>query len=416
MTLLSNQDKTHTSSRFSNYLPHHIYPRRGYSCLYVRILDLCTPIPPNTDQVVWIFLSELEGNILVKPELDHCLGQAQLTSGPQNRVDLCYRQYKHACFHRISQVPLNKLSIRIADHESNLLDNVANRATSVTLEIMDEIETGEQFEIAGFSNPTAENNPFPYNRANDFTVPLPYEVNLGEGWEVALKSMTFPAQMVNTKYWLRVREQLFYLDVSVVTSRREAVALLKETLESSNYGEGFDVRLQNATTHAGYVLHVKRKDDTTDFPEDFVMGVSEAVVKLLNPASNLSTMLFTVGAGQTLPLNVAPDLDRHTVPKEISPIGFIHCDTVASSVLGGELQPLLHTIPMGRFVFSQNVSFYEPENLVYRDTINRKFNSVNIKLFDVHGEKYPIQPHRDQDNIIITLKFRRRQNLASYAL
>lgn len=414
VTLLSNLDASHTSSQFSNYLPHRIYPRRGYSCLYVRILDLCVPVPPNTDQVAWIFLSELEGNILVRDELDHCLGQVHLNSQLQNKDGLCYREYKHSSFHRVNQIPLNKLSIRIADHESRNIDSVANRVTSVTLEIMDEIETGEQFEITGLSRTEAENNPFPYNSTNDFTIPLPYEINLGEGWEVALKSITFPAGLVHPDYWVQIQDQDFYIDVSAISSRRQAAALVVETFNRSEFANELEVELGRSRATRGYTLRITRLPHA-DEERRLSMGFSKAIVKLLNPESVMPDLYISLQPDQKFPLTVGADLDVPILP-DYSPIGLIHCDAVACSVVGAELRPLLHTVPLGQFIFSRNVSFYEPENIVYRDTVSRKFSSINIKMLDVKGKKYRVMKRREQDGVIITLKFRRRQNLASYAL
>ncbi len=58
----------------------------------------------------------------------------------------------------------------------------------------------------------------------------------------------------------------------------------------------------------------------------------------------------------------------------------------------------------------------ESENMVYRDTVNWKFSLINIKLLDVNGKKYSMATQREQDSVIITLKFRRRQDLVGYAL
>lgn len=373
------------------------------------------PVPPNTDQVVWVFLSELEGNILIRPELDLCLGQTHLSSDSANKDELCYTEFKHSSFHRINQIPLNKLSIRIANHESININSVANRVTSVTLEIMDEIETGEQFEVAGFSNLPAENNPFPYNRVNDFTISLPYEINLGAGWEVALKSITFPAALVHSEYWLSVQNEKAYIDVSAIKTRRQALGVVVDTLKRSEYSDDMYVQTLQSNNSRNYVLRVTRLRNT-NYPDGFSLGYSEKLAKLLNPEGDIPDLNVMLEEGQYFPLTVvAADLDRPLAPN-YSPIGFIHCDVVASSVVGGELQPLLHTIPMGQFVFSNNVSFYQPENILYRDTISRKFSCINIRVVDVKGNKYPFHAQNRDDSIIVTLKFRRRQNLASYAM
>ena len=145
------------------------------------------------------------------------------------------------------------------------------------------------------------------------------------------------------------------------------------------------------------------------------MGFSKAIVKLLNPESVMPDLYISLQPDQKFPLTVGADLDVPILP-DYSPIGLIHCDAVACSVVGAELRPLLHTVPLGQFIFSRNVSFYEPENIVYRDTVSRKFSSINIKMLDVKGKKYRVMKRREQDGVIITLKFRRRQNLASYAL
>ena len=415
VTLLSNQNKVHTTSQFSNYLPKHIYPRRGYSNLYVRILNVSTPVPTNTNQVAWIFLSELEGNILIRPELDLCLGQVHLDNNSQNRDGLCYRDFRQSSFHRINQIPLNKLSIRLANHESITINSVENRVTCITLEIMDEIETGEQFEIAGFSQLPAENNPFPFNRANDFTIPLPYEINLENGWEVALKSITFPDSMVQSQYWLQVDEEIFYLDVSAIRIRRQVVGLVMDTLNTKNQmANEIDAKLTRSNTSGDLVLRVLRVEET-EYQEDILLGISKHVAMLLNPNKSMPDIRVKLSKGRVFPLTVEANLDKQIVPI-YSPIGFVHCDIVAPGVVGSKLQPLLHAIPMGQFLFSQNVSFYEPENVLYRDTINRKFTSINVKIMDTNGDKYPFLAQREQDSVIVTLKFRRRQNLASYML
>ncbi len=91
------------------------------------MLTVCTPVPTNTKQVIWIFLSELEGNILIRPELDLCRGQVNFSSNSQNKDGLRYRDFRQSSFHRINQIPLNKLSSRLANHESITINNRSNQ-------------------------------------------------------------------------------------------------------------------------------------------------------------------------------------------------------------------------------------------------------------------------------------------------
>lgn len=424
ITLLSNRDRElypdNCTSKFVNILPHHIYPRKNFNALYVRLLSACIPVARGGgDKLVWFFMNELEGSVLFQSERDHCLGQVQLEPDRANKNGVQFHEFRHTSFQKVSQIPLYRLNILLADGDSNQLQPVEDRETSITLEIMDEIESGDHFEVVGTSLPTDESQRlFPNNNLTDFRIPLPFEIMLDETWEVALLNMTIPPYLAWRKYWIFIHDEFIFVDVSTVRSARMAARAVADVVASSRIGRQYlmaDVGRRGLAT----ALLINRRplaEDAGDPFEDeggIELRISQDLMALMNPtgprAHDDYLLHIPPRTLEILPLTTNPDeiikLDHY------DPLAMVYCDIVKPNIVGGELKPLLQALPMGQYIHADRAELFQPKNLLYHDTLFRKLSSIRIKIENSSGGDYPIQTQRDNDAISVTLKFRRKQTI-----
>lgn len=423
VTLLSRHWTTifssNTASDFTNLLPSPIYPRREANSLYVKPLNICVPLDKSREsKVIWVFLSQLESDILRRPEQDHCLGQLKLDPETANKDSIQFHEFQHSSYHRVSDIPLYKLSIQIRDEDSNLLVTDEDSESSITLEIMDEIETGDHFEVVGTSLPYDESeNVFPNGRLVDFTIPLPYEVVLDDTWEVALVNMTIPPNLVWRKYWMEIGEELIYVDVSEVRSPRAAAALITNAVSESNYSNILQasVRSPRSGQRGSLVLQRNRLagGEEDPYPEGLTMRISSRLMILLNEGGihNIDAFEVSLEAGKYIAIALDIDLDETVKPAFYDPLALIHCDAVRPNIVAGDLKSLIQVMPMGQYIHSKKVGFFQPKNLIYKDALNKKMSSINIRIKDSQDHDYPIQSKYDGASISLTLKFRRKQNI-----
>lgn len=422
VTLLSDRNKDfypdNNPSSFTNTLPSCIYPRRGLNRLYVRLLNACISVNTPKDGVAWIFLSEIEGNALIKPELDHCLGQVRLST---DKTGVQYQEFEHASYHRVNTIPLFRLSVKVTNHSTSPLDEGGvNLPTSITLEIMDEIEAGEHFEIVGHS--LAENtSPFPFNRVSDFTIPLPYEISLDDSWEVALTGMSFPDGLVYDEYFVEVADVKYFIDVNGIRSIRQMADVIVEVFREAHVADQMTVKVTASQKYAGrkalFIRRAKLKSGEED-PYSAAGGLSvkfsRALTHFLNPYNQGPGFSARFAPGMTLMVSLGPREYRTKAPN-YSPLALVYCDAVKPNIVGGELKPLLQIIPMADYLFKRETRFFQPKNLIYKDVLNKKMSSINIKFVGTHNEeRYPIDVQSPNEVVIATLKFRKKQNASEY--
>ena len=427
VTLLSDRNKDlypfNSPSKFTNILPSCIYPSRGLNRLYVRLLNACISAKTTKDGVAWIFLSEIEGNALIRPELNHCLGQVELStdgSGSQ------YQEFDHASYHRVNVIPLFRLSVTLASHSAEQFEDGAaggdlgdlrQSPTSITIEIMDEIEMGEHFEIVGHSLAEPE-GPFPFNRLNDFTIPLPYELSLDDSWEMALTGVSLPAGLVYSTYHVAIEGVRYFIDVSGIGSIREMADIITQIFRECHLAGTFLVSLRASRRYRGrkaiFIMRRKLRPGEEDAfgPEGLLVEMSPELLRFLNP-NNQRGFHARFKPGQDLMVTLEANEHLNKAP-EYSPLALIYSDVVKPNAIGGSLKPLLQVMPMGDYLFKKRTNFFQPKNLIYKDVANKKLSSINIKLISTNDEIYPLDSETRAEIIIVTLKFRKKQNASQY--
>lgn len=432
VTLLSNQDKTlyphNTVSKFTNVLPNHIYPRRGFNSLYVRLLNVCIPINREIHKVAWIYLSEIEGSTLYRSNHDHCLGQLQADSRLATKDRIQFHECRHTSYHKINAIPLYRLNVFISDEEGNPINNNNEEeerdvryAASITLEIMDEIDAGESFEIVGYSNnPLEGEGAFPFNTLTDFNIALPYEIVLDETWEVALAGMIFPPELVWSKYWVGIGNEYYYIDISRIKTRRELIHTLTETVNEANTDGNVKMMLKNDMGRI--VLAISREGEEEESDDDainlFHVTFSKGVMETLLPNSSfarLASFRVPIPLGRDRIIQLGNDsLDERVQINYYSPLALIQCNVVKPNIVGGSLKPLLQIIPMGDYIFADGMSYFQPHNLIYKDALNYKISHINIKLKNSLDQELPITSNNPHASISVMLKFRKKQDLETY--
>ena len=422
VTLLSSKDvslyRENTSSRFTNILPTHIYPRQGRNSLYIRVLSIFVPVPPNFDDISWVFLDQLESSCLLSSDQDQCLARVHLKSDSTNADGIQYQEFPLSTYHKVSVTPLHKLNITIASDEGIPIQPVEDLTTCVTIEIMDDISSaGEHFEVYGSSY--QDGGPFPINRVNDFHIPLPYEISLDESWEVALTAMSFPANLVWSPYWVQIEDKLFYLNASQIKTPRDALVRVREAVAVSDVADRVetDVRQSTERPELGPVLimrHKSTEEALNPYEEDgLTILMSEEVMKLLNPLRPPRHYRSRTKPGRRFKvIKLSHNLDEPLVPDSYSPLGLVFCNAVKPNIVDGELHPLLKVIPMGQFVFSDSMQFFQPKYHTYVDTVNQKVSSIRISIMDSKHRQFQTHCQTYTSGITVMLKFRKKRNAA----
>jgi len=427
VTLLSNQDHNlypnNSSTKFANLLPAHIYPRRGFNKLFVRLLNACIPVIPGVNKIAWLFLNEIEGSVLYRTVHDHCLGQVKLDSRLANKDSVQFHEFRHSCFNRVNAVPLYRLNVLIADEKGNEISDYifADQPTSVTLEIMDEIETGDHFEVIGYSRGVEK---FPTNKVYDFNIALPYEVSLDDTWEVAMTSMTIPPNIVWNKYWISLNREIVYLDVTSIATSQSIAQDIINAIDKSRVANilkvGFGKSKVTGNQQLVFWMNKVSKDEDNAFPGGILVILSKAVMKILKSNSDPtaeSSLRFTAKAGKGKQIDMGNNPRTQVRLPHYAPIGLIYCSAVKPNIVGGSLKPLLQIVPLGEYIFSPTTNFFEPKNLIYKDTLNQKFSFINIKIRDSQNYEFPIDhPQFDDPTgaLSIMLKFRKKQDMDTY--
>lgn len=423
ITLLSNKDgdlyERNSTSEFANILPTHIYPGRDCSSLYVRVLSLLVPLPKSFDQVGWVFLGQIESKALFKPNQDQCLARVHLRSDLTNKDGVQFHEFSNSSYQRVGTLPLYKLNVLITDDQGNPIEPIEDAVTSITLEVMDSIShEGDHFEIMG--NSTQSQDLFQNNRINNFHIALPYEITLDNTWEVALTGMIFPDQMVWSPYWIEIGPDRFYLDVSQIKTPADAVAHLQRAAELSSASDHLILAEfgKPGEPARGSRLIAKRRplreEEDDPFPEGLGLAVSVDYLRLLEPqstqVSDHQTRIKAGGRGK--PLRVSPNRNEPIHAEYYSPAGLIYCNAARPSIVGGTLQPLLQVVPMGEFVFSGKVKFFQPKNILYMDAGNQKLSSIHIKIKDTQYRDLQTHNEIQTDGISVMLQFRKKQTVS----
>ena len=95
-------------------------------------------------------------------------------------------------------------------------------------------------------------------------------------------------------------------------------------------------------------------------------------------------------------------------------IGLVYCDIVKPSVVGSEMCPLLHFVPLHDSIDKVNdhKSMYQPQHLIFHDVIDREFSNIGFQICEPDGELHRIYNSENENNGIgITLLFRAKKDV-----
>jgi hypothetical protein len=291
--------------------------------------------------------------------------------------------------------------------------------TILTLEVVDEPVEMDQFQVAGYSHPQPTidlprgASLFPSNTLTDFSIALPQEILLEGGWEVALASMTLPPSAVNSTVWAMVEDEIYYFDMSKLNTVDALVGELIKNISNGAYGGRIGATLTkdgSATVGDRYNLGIAMPKSTStqqDVTPVAVILSGELLRRFGYRPNRAITRRINLGPGQAHTFNIPRSL-TDIITERHPPTALVYCSAVEPSIVADSMVPLLQIIPVGEDLFSGFAGFFEPKHLLFLNTLQRKFSSIQIQIKQLDGSAYPLQTLEPGDSIIVNLLFRRK--------
>lgn len=401
---------------FTNVLPGHLRPGAGSDGFYVRAVSLCMSNEPAEGETATehrlgqVYLSEAEGRVVRgQSGVNYCLGQFELPAVRANdRFNAArryvYREFINTTFHRLRTTPLHELSVSLVDGEGEpLVLSTSSFPTVLTLEIDDELVMPNQFHLVGFSREEDGDGAFANNQLNDFRVALPTEILLDETWEVAVTNVTFPKTLANSSISISCGGYTHYFNGTALFTVGQ---LLRET--KAVFAQTPNVQVETQTPDPADTRTHELKFRNSG-PDPIVLQISDGYLRQIGAREpNHGPVVVVLGPGQLYPQMVRREKKR-VIGEPHPPAAFIYCNAVRPDVVGDRKAPLLQIVPLGKYLFTNAPTFFEPKNLTFRDTVGQKISALNFEIRTSSGEPYPVDVKDPTEAIAISLLFRRQE-------
>ncbi len=441
ITLVSNGDMEqhpdNTLTNFTNSFTYNLFPKKSmFFKVKIRSVMICSELKeddPNAG-IIKIFCKETEPHLGNSSVLDNCLGSFDVTHCDKHGNYLFY-EFKHSLFIKITKVPFSQLSIFITNSVNQQLPLEKNFPTFIVLEISDENMDG-QFQVTCYSHSlsaTAENL-FPSNTFTDFTVSLPSELELGANWEVAMANISFPPQLHDKIFWIKVAGQTLYFntrDSTDVTSFMNKVVRRFNGFYHSNQIQlkelYLDNRLKGISINRGKRHKPPVRQDPEEEEEDrerrrqhhesawtaHIIPVTfskEFAAMFGHRDGRFKKFLLRSRDSKFFERKYFyPDFMRQCRP---TPMSMLYCDIVQPSFVAEQQLSLLQMIPVEDYMNKDVSTFYVPRQLIFHPIVPYKIKNIRFSLCQTEGSPNSFITQGGetfQDSVVITLLFRPRK-------
>lgn len=394
----------------------------GLTTLDENSADNAIHTPEST---VKIHVGEIEPQLNSARPSDKCLGQFSLAKCDRHGSYSFY-EFENTAFYKLSAAPLTQISIRLTDVYDRPLILAFGGPTFIMLEFDDE-RLSEQFQVTSFSHPTGSRGEeldelFPLNTLHKFTSTLASMISLGEDWEVAMTSLTFPPGMTNSTVWMRiggVHKPKMYFHPGRSHSLRGLCNETQLFLEKAGYSDELRVRVRNSED-------VYEEDDNSSVEKVFIQrrpisqketeeesARRKRVIRVTLSAGYMSlfghervNLSQNLTKGDHLEL---PVVHAHLRPFDVpSPVSMLYCSAVRPSVVGDTKGPLLQIVPVTDHLNSPNITFYEPKHLIFHPVSNQPIKNLDFEFREIDGKLCRFSAQENDHGVMICLMFRRR--------
>lgn len=394
-------------TKFANSFSDPLYPNPIYGDkFHVRLRSIVISKKlrrrdPNSN-VVNIYLSEASSNY-PSSRFDNCLAKLHVPFISKRKQGEHYfvKHFENSQFIPIRAVPITKLSVLITNGVGEQLNLAYGPPTIIEIE-MTTMEVTNQFTVtcSPSSARSEQHELYPNNTLTDFTMKLPDELDLN-GWQVALANIVYPPDME------RISEEV-WLKVTTTEGDGEPDEVLMEFDLTSSKGHTsvflFDVkrRLERSTkvvmrqlengNHQFLIPHTVEENVRIriEFSDAFVRCFGQ-----FEPEGR-----WVMKKNEAVTLHGVPNIG-HVTP---SSVAAIYCDIVEPSIMGSQKVPMLHLLSLEQA--TKNKVLYEPDHLVFRNVVQRRFSTVNIKIKQPDGRDHNFSGGKK--DMLVTLLFRPR--------
>ena len=397
---------------FTNQL-YHALENKDNGQFYIRLINIAisgnfAPNSPPADSLqISIYEAEQQRQGV---KFDQIVGSVELPPG--NSYSLYY-------FKNSSPIPLRfqrlqKLQVSITNREGKqIILRKAQPPTILTLELIKGMEQHHFTITCKTFHPLT----FPNNNLNEFTCPLPSQMEL-TNYEVALQNIGFPSDMLEdrTPFAITINKHIFrWPGPSAFRDTSQFEQSVKNVIETSELKDdiefGVEVDRKTLTRHA----YIKRK-------EKLVLIRAEDIHAYNHPIKVSPSIPFARACGQQW------DIETH---KELMPgekwvfkgspninlaipgsLVATHCSIIKPNLVGNTQTNLMQIIPIKTRIGNTLRKYYQPEQLIFHSVIARPFDTINFKLTELDGR--PRQFYSNNvaaSDMYITLLFRKKEGM-----
>ena len=256
-------------------------------------------------------------------------------------------------------------------------------------------------------------NFFPKNNLNQFSSPLPTQIEL-KNYEVALQSVTFPRDMeeMKEKFMVSTPYAALIWELDDFEDTKDFVIRAKIGCQRTK-NILFGVNRDNDTNEIinCYFERIVRNLDEDDpdfdsYHKPFWIRVSIPFLRACGQLWSYITVKPLL-PGEKWIFGGKPNINL-AYPGDIAAL---HCSVIQPNMVGNTQAHLLQLIPIKEKKERKNFNFktfYEPETLIYHPVIERPFSHISFQFLESDGRRRRLETEDNElTDMYITLVFRK---------
>lgn len=241
---------------------------------------------------------------------------------------------------------------------------------------------------------------FPNNYLSSFSSPLPSELNV-KGYEVALMNVIYPGLLEEQQRVVTMHVNRFSISVrlSAVEYTTDFVDQVKRQIELAyNDLVTFDTIQAGPDRGRVYLLNTVQNPDLLRV--ELTVNFGRICGEIMN-----SNKIFTLQPGQRYIFNGYPNMYLSTP----TPSAILTCSAAELGVAFGERHRVLHCVPVYKSETAMENSMYLPRELIFVNATPYPFKKITFEFREPSGRLKQFRPDSPDDDLYITLLFRRKK-------
>lgn len=313
--------------------------------------------------------------------------------------DYGYHVFKHAPTLPTLSSSLTELQVTITDQNGEEVRLSLLKPTVIWLNITDRM-MDDQFTITSVSH---QPNLFPSNTLSAFTAPLPQEMDF-DGFQVALLQLIYPPRM-------RDKEELASLTLDDHTfvwnlnDYEDTASFIKAVATDIKREKRIAKLFQFSIRQSGGETVLWRKIGGK-IRKKIKAEMNFAFARACGKTDAPQTATF-FSPGDGIVFGIANIFNALPMP-----VSSLNCNIVETNVLAGRQSTALQLVPVMKFMHEHEARLYEPAELAYHDIKARPVSTLRFEFRDPDGSPKNFMSPNEEDSIVITLLFKRKQTPA----